>query len=61
VVAGVRAVDDAGHDTWRGGEFKKSRGTGDLGKALPRAARVRGRRGSGAGAGVAQTCRTGNV
>jgi hypothetical protein len=46
----VRAVGDAGHDTWHGVEFKASRGAGGLGKARPRAPRAHGRRGSGAGA-----------
>jgi hypothetical protein len=38
VVAGGRAVGDAGRGTWRGAELKASRGAGDLGKARPRAA-----------------------
>jgi hypothetical protein len=39
VVAGVCAVGDTGHGTWRGAELKASRGAGGLGKARPRAAR----------------------
>jgi hypothetical protein len=39
VVAGGRAVGDAGRGTWRGVELKASRGADGLVKARPRAAR----------------------